>query len=238
MSAHEKLKTLVQDKSRCSAHKKLKTLVQDKSRCRRKTVVDAWLLMEGRLEFLRWGCSPSCWGKEVPNLDGVWEVLSMESRFGPGPWFNIKMSSYQYRKSHWGDKTVVRSSHLHNGISYTGKMTSLYWFTPLVCCSLYYEAERRLVLQNQSIHQSIKSSFVKGAGAWVSLKSTSFWIDGTSVLVGLGGVLLTLHFPLTFSSLMGGTFGAASLWWSCGQEGQCQVELSSTSSVVYSRVPL
>ena len=24
-----------------------------------------------------------------------------------GPWFNIKMSSYQYRKSHCGDKTVV-----------------------------------------------------------------------------------------------------------------------------------
>ena len=43
-----------------------------------------------------------------------------------GPWFNIKMSSYQYRKSHCGDKTVVRSSYLHNGISYTGKMTSLY----------------------------------------------------------------------------------------------------------------
>ena len=48
-----------------------------------------------------------------------------------GPWFNIKMSSYQYRKSHCGDKTVVRSSYLHNGISYTGKMTSLYWFIPL-----------------------------------------------------------------------------------------------------------
>ena len=49
----------------------------------------------------------------------------------PGPWFNIKMSSYQYRKSHCGDKTVVRSSYLHNGISYTGKMTSLYWIRAL-----------------------------------------------------------------------------------------------------------
>ena len=44
-----------------------------------------------------------------------------------GPRFNIKMSSYQYRKSHCGDKTVVRSSYLHNGISYTGKMLFLYW---------------------------------------------------------------------------------------------------------------
>ena len=49
----------------------------------------------------------------------------------PGPWFNIKMPSYQYRKSHCGDKMVVRSSHLHNGISYTGKTTSLYWIIAL-----------------------------------------------------------------------------------------------------------
>ena len=27
----------------------------------------------------------------------------------PGPWFNIKMSSYQYRKSHCGDLTTVLS---------------------------------------------------------------------------------------------------------------------------------
>ena len=36
--------------------------------------------------------------------------------WSPVPWFNIKMSSYQNRKSHCGDKTVVRSSYLHNGI--------------------------------------------------------------------------------------------------------------------------
>ena len=54
----------------------------------------------------------------------LWLVLS-------GSRFNIKMSSYRYRKSQCGDKTVVRSSYLHNGISYTGKMTSLYWFSPL-----------------------------------------------------------------------------------------------------------
>ena len=41
----------------------------------------------------------------------------------PAAWFNIKMLSYQYRKSHCGDKTIVRSSYLHNGISYTGKMS-------------------------------------------------------------------------------------------------------------------
>ena len=45
----------------------------------------------------------------------------------PGPRFNIKMSSYQYRKSHCGDKTILRPSYLHNGISYTSKTTFLYW---------------------------------------------------------------------------------------------------------------
>ena len=40
--------------------------------------------------------------------------------------------SYQYRKSHYGDKTVVRSPYLHNRISYPGKMPSLYWIKPNV----------------------------------------------------------------------------------------------------------
>ena len=40
------------------------------------------------------------------------------------------MTSCLYRKSHCGDKTVVRSSYLHNGISYAGKMSSIYWITP------------------------------------------------------------------------------------------------------------
>ena len=34
---------------------------------------------------------------------------------------------YKDAVSHCGDKTVVRSSYLHNGISYTGKTASLYW---------------------------------------------------------------------------------------------------------------
>ena len=37
------------------------------------------------------------------------------------------MTSYLYRKSHCGDKTILRPSYLHNGISYTCKTTSLYW---------------------------------------------------------------------------------------------------------------
>ena len=44
----------------------------------------------------------------------VFEFTSMSSH--PGPRFNIKMISYQYRKSHCGIKTVLRPS-------YIGKMT-------------------------------------------------------------------------------------------------------------------
>ena len=61
---------------------------------------------------------------EVDELK--WNTLNVLS---PGPWFNIKMSSYQSRKSHCG--SVVRSSYFHNGISYTSKMASLYWTSPL-----------------------------------------------------------------------------------------------------------
>ena len=56
-------------------------------------------------------------------------IITINLRLGPR--FNIKISSYQYRKSHCGDKTVVRSSYLHDGISYTGKTTSLYWIRAL-----------------------------------------------------------------------------------------------------------
>ena len=71
----------------------------------------------------------------------IWDVklqrplLSHSKR--SGPWFNIKMSSYQYRKSHCGDKTILRPSYLHNGISYTGKTTSLYWIGTLHLCNLW-----------------------------------------------------------------------------------------------------
>ena len=65
---------------------------------------------------------------EKPTHKQSWYWLSHTTpASASGDWFNIKMSSYQYRKSHCGDKTVIRSSYLHNGNSYTGKTTSLYW---------------------------------------------------------------------------------------------------------------
>ena len=38
--------------------------------------------------------------------------------------YRIKLSPYQFKKSHCRDKTILRQSYLHNGISYTGKISS------------------------------------------------------------------------------------------------------------------
>ena len=46
------------------------------------------------------------------------------------------MASYLYRKSHCGDKMVQRLFYLHHGISYSGKMTSLYWIRALGAVSI------------------------------------------------------------------------------------------------------
>ena len=55
-----------------------------------------------------------------------------------GPRFNMKMTSYQHRKYHCGDKTILRPSYLHNGISYTGKTTSLYWIGAMMTFLFQY----------------------------------------------------------------------------------------------------
>ena len=73
----------------------------------------------------------------------------------PGPWFNIKMSSYQNRKSHCGDKAVVRSSYLQNGISYTGKMSSLYWIRALHSLSSTSGIHKALSICIRQTHQLI-----------------------------------------------------------------------------------
>ena len=68
----------------------------------------------------------------VYELSWVRVVLCAVCRRQLGPRFNIKMSSYQYRKSHCGDQTILRPSYLHSGISYTSKTASLYWIRPWV----------------------------------------------------------------------------------------------------------
>ena len=66
--------------------------------------------------------------KETEYFVFLTELLAVLLSTIPGPRVNIKMTSYSYRKSHCGDKTeILWPSYRHNGISYTGKTTSLYW---------------------------------------------------------------------------------------------------------------
>ena len=73
-----------------------------------------------------YGVTRPQWVNSTANVE-VKAWMSNDKSDSPGGWFNIKMSSFQYRKSHCGDKTILRPSYLHNGISYAGKMTFLYW---------------------------------------------------------------------------------------------------------------
>ena len=85
----------------------------------------------------------------------------------PGPQFNIKMTSYQYRKSHCRDMMILRPSYLHNGISYTGKMTSLYWMgaqmiwltisLPSIWRNMFHCPLLLLISMNPSIFHRVKS---------------------------------------------------------------------------------
>ena len=53
----------------------------------------------------------------------------------------LKLTFLQkYRKSHCGDNTDIRSSYLPNGNSYSGKISSLYWISPL---NLFYLKQKR-----------------------------------------------------------------------------------------------
>ena len=93
------------------------------------------------------------------TIIGMLSVKTMQRSLGSGPRFNIKMSSYQYRKSHCGDKTVVRSSILHNVISYTGKMSSLQWIRaqmlPSVSQTSVVQLKIHRIIITQRIHMVI-----------------------------------------------------------------------------------
>ena len=78
-----------------------------------------------------WHCDHQSTAKKVQlTLIAIVYVLYFSTSTS-GPQFKIKMTSFQYRKSHCGDKTIFQPSYLHSGISYTGKTTSLYWIGAL-----------------------------------------------------------------------------------------------------------
>ena len=84
-----------------------------------------------------WG---DTWLARKPQLEG--NIFQRDS----GP------STYQYRKSHCQDKIVIRSSHVHNGISYTSEMATLFWISPLevshyIYTYVYDELKFRVIYQ-------------------------------------------------------------------------------------------
>ena len=80
------------------------------------------------------------------------------------------MTPYQYRKSHCGDKTVVRSSYLHSGISYTGKMTSLYWIRAKgpVFPDIYSKSHYR-------DKTAMRSSYFPNGNPYIGRKVSVYW---------------------------------------------------------------
>ena len=103
------------------------------------------------------------------------------------------MPSYQYRKSHCGDKTVVRSSYLHNGISYTGKTASLYWISPLAismagvrrrllyrCYCDSYMHLRSVCLLCAYLHSAVECSIIEILRIQTYQNTFKLWLLGSA----------------------------------------------------------
>ena len=98
-----------------------------------------------------------------PDLAGIRAALLTVVHWPLGPWFNIKMTSYQYKKSHCGDKTVVRLSYLPNGIFYLGKTSSLYWI----------RAQASIVF-----HDNLWDLTCRQLEGWVYTQQCGYWWPG------------------------------------------------------------
>ena len=94
--------------------------------------------MKGKSEYYKKTIAHSAagcgiYGRQPLGMDSVRWIY--HSRCGVNLYIcapiQYKDLSYQYRKSHCGDKTVVIPCYLHNGISYIHKTTSLYWIGAL-----------------------------------------------------------------------------------------------------------
>ena len=73
----------------------------------------------------------------IINLLSVWSQRKFASHvqipLWSGGWVNIKMPSYQYKKSDCGDKAILRPPYLHSGIPITDKMVSLHGIGHQIC---------------------------------------------------------------------------------------------------------
>ena len=82
-------------------------------------------------------------------------------------WYTLITGVRSHRKSHWGDKTVVRSSWLHNGISCAGKTTSVYWIKAQSVLSVKLRLMHNLCLF-YILYADIEGKYIKGTLLWIS----------------------------------------------------------------------
>ena len=79
-------------------------------------------------------------------------------------------------------KTVVRSSYLHDGISYTGKTTSFYWIGPLIFECTMSNTLRTLLSKNAFIDGKYLLNHLP-ATIFLSLFFSTFSVDKTGFIV-------------------------------------------------------
>ena len=97
------------------------------------------------------------------------------------------MSSYQYGKSHCGDRTILRPSYLHNGISYTGKMSSLYWIGALGPGGICLQIQSSIMIGFFNTLVTVMTAISLTISFWCSVSSKYCIIHIQSQKIYIGG---------------------------------------------------
>ena len=96
------------------------------------------------------------WIGTETHSTGIW-LNTWENKLWP--WFNMKMSLYQHRKSHCRDKTILLPPYLHNGASYTVKIYLYIEWKPW--SALYEHQFTSLRLSDAHMCQQTRPSLVQ-----------------------------------------------------------------------------
>ena len=109
----------------------------------------------------------------------------MSTKFHNGPWCNIKMSSYQHRKPHCGDTTILRPPHLHIVIFYTGKMIFVYSIGALLSKEYFCKISQKLTSIKPP---QITTKAGERTQLWcaVLVESTTLWCVGSITATNWG----------------------------------------------------
>ena len=97
------------------------------------------------------------------------------------------MPSYQSRKSHCEDKTILRPFYLHNGISYTDKTTSLYWIRSKIVVHLVPDVSLPMDQATGNIVQgTLSGTMTTGASIVAAQVGNGLYTDGQKGHVDFG----------------------------------------------------